>query len=136
MQRLMTTMCIRYLDKMYRNYSHTLFVFELFIKYVKLIKVETIGDAYMVVGGAPVRSPDHVDQIATMALDLLHESGKFRIRHLPYTPLRLRIGIHTGKRSFTYFLLVVNIFKQFYTRKFQKTNFRLFRKRKSSFVHG
>lgn len=44
------------------------------------IQVETIGDAYMCVGGAPIRSPDHADQIATMALDLLHESGKFRIR--------------------------------------------------------
>jgi len=31
-----------------------------------------------------------------MALDLLHESGKFQIRHLPGTPLRLRIGLHTG----------------------------------------
>ncbi|KRT83108.1 Adenylate and Guanylate cyclase, partial [Oryctes borbonicus] len=35
-------------------------------------------------------------QIATMALDLLHQSGKFCIRHLPGTPLRLRIGLHTG----------------------------------------
>lgn len=31
-----------------------------------------------------------------MALDLLHQSGRFRIRHLPGTPLRLRIGLHTG----------------------------------------
>ena len=50
----------------------------------------------MVVGGLPVRIPDHADQIATMALDLLHQSGRFKIRHLPYTPLRLRIGLHTG----------------------------------------
>lgn len=35
-------------------------------------------------------------QVATMALDLLHQSGTFRIRHLPGTPLRLRIGLHTG----------------------------------------
>ncbi|PSN34035.1 hypothetical protein C0J52_17493 [Blattella germanica] len=35
-------------------------------------------------------------EIATMALDLLHQSGRFKIRHLPYTPLRLRIGLHTG----------------------------------------
>lgn len=61
-----------------------------------IFQVETIGDAYMVVGGCPVRIPDHATQIATMALDLLHQSGKFKLRHLPKTQLRLRIGLHTG----------------------------------------
>lgn len=59
-------------------------------------KVETIGDAYMVVGGIPESNPDHAEQIATMALDILHHCSRFRIKHIPRAPLRLRIGIHSG----------------------------------------
>lgn len=51
----------------------------------------------MVVSGLPVRIPDHAGQIATMALDLLHQSGRFKIKHLPEVPLQLRIGLHTGE---------------------------------------
>lgn len=50
----------------------------------------------MVVSGLPVPIPDHAEQIATMALDLLHQSGLFKVRHLPGVPLQLRIGLHTG----------------------------------------
>lgn len=54
------------------------------------------GDAYMVVSGLPSPRPDHAEQIATMALELLHQSGNFKIKHLPGVPLQLRIGLHTG----------------------------------------
>lgn len=50
----------------------------------------------MVVSGLPLPIPDHSEQIATMALDLLHQSGNFKVRHLPGVPLQLRIGLHTG----------------------------------------
>lgn len=50
----------------------------------------------MVVSGLPVRTADHAEQIADMALDLLHQSGRFKIKHLPDVPLQLRIGLHTG----------------------------------------
>ncbi|KAK3725813.1 hypothetical protein RRG08_030042 [Elysia crispata] len=60
-------------------------------------KVETIGDAYMVVSGLPIRNGNrHAGEIGTMALVLLSQCGKFTIRHMPEVPLRLRIGLHTG----------------------------------------
>lgn len=51
----------------------------------------------MVVSGLPGRIPNHAEQIATMALDLLHQSGRFKVKYLPGVPLQLRIGLHTGK---------------------------------------
>ena len=50
----------------------------------------------MVVGGLPIRIEDHAQQVANMALELLHLAGNFRIRHLDNIPLMLRIGMHTG----------------------------------------
>ena len=60
-------------------------------------KVETIGDAYMVVSGLPVRNGDnHAGEIASMSLSLLDAIRDFPVRHLPSETIRLRIGIHSG----------------------------------------
>ncbi|CAH8494719.1 unnamed protein product [Heterobilharzia americana] len=74
-------------------------MFDATIDYYDVYKVETIGDAYMVVSGLPVRNGQlHAGEIATMALDLLSECGTFVIRHMPDVPLRLRIGLHSAFR--------------------------------------
>lgn len=60
-------------------------------------KVETIGDAYMVVSGLPVKNGNnHAREIARMSLRLLERVKTFRIRHRPTDKLKLRIGLHTG----------------------------------------
>ena len=60
--------------------------------------METIGDAYMVVSGLPVRNgKEHVRHIARMSLRILEQVQEFTIRHQPETPLRARIGIHSGQ---------------------------------------
>ena len=62
------------------------------------LQVETIGDAYMVVSGLPVRNGiNHAREIARMSLRLLERVKTFRIRHRPNDKMKLRIGLHTGK---------------------------------------
>ncbi|KAL4235759.1 hypothetical protein ACF0H5_004151 [Mactra antiquata] len=59
-------------------------------------KVETIGDAYMVVSGIPIYTEHHAREIADMSLDIVKASETFVIPHLPDEPLKIRIGLHTG----------------------------------------
>ena len=55
--------------------------------------METIGDAYMVVSGVPIRNGNkHSAEIADVSLDLLSAVTHFKIRHRPHQQLQLRIG--------------------------------------------
>ncbi|XP_005992460.1 soluble guanylate cyclase 88E-like [Latimeria chalumnae] len=60
-----------------------------------VFKVETIGDAYMVVAGAPEKTKYHAHNICDMALDMVRS-----IDHLkdPFTGnnIQIRVGIHSG----------------------------------------
>ncbi|KAG1653198.1 Atrial natriuretic peptide receptor 2 [Nymphon striatum] len=71
--------------------------FDSTIEHFQVYKVETIGDAYMVVSGLPERNGNlHAREIARMSLALLDKVKSFRIRHRPDLQLKLRIGMHTG----------------------------------------
>ncbi|XP_071145724.1 uncharacterized protein [Mytilus edulis] len=60
-------------------------------------KVETIGDAYMMVSGLPVRNTDqHASEIALMSLDILKIVSQSHIPHIPGEKWQIRIGINTG----------------------------------------
>ena len=79
------------------EFLHDLYsIFDRAISYYQVYKVETIGDAYMVVSGLPEPNSYHAATICTLALELLKEVKNFKIRHRPNDDLKLRIGIHSG----------------------------------------
>ncbi|XP_071509394.1 uncharacterized protein [Diadema antillarum] len=81
---------VEMLNNVYTNFDSRIDTYNVY-------KVETIGDAYMVVSGVPQRNGNkHASEIALMALDLLNCIKGLVIPHRPRTKMTLRIGIHTG----------------------------------------
>ncbi|KXJ18569.1 Atrial natriuretic peptide receptor 1 [Exaiptasia diaphana] len=78
------------LNSIYSAFDDTIDKFDVY-------KVETIGDAYMVVSGLPIKNGNnHVDQICQMAFDLLQLAKNFKIAEVPGEALVIRVGVHTG----------------------------------------
>ncbi|XP_072367929.1 soluble guanylate cyclase 88E-like isoform X8 [Scyliorhinus torazame] len=61
----------------------------------RVFKVETIGDAYMVVAGVPEKTKYHAHNICDMALDMVRSIGHLKD---PSTGsnIQIRVGVHSG----------------------------------------
>lgn len=77
-------------DLLNRVFSH----FDRLVEMYEVEKIKTIGDAYMIVAGAPLPQPDHVRRIADIALHILESLDDLRAETVP--GLSFRIGISTG----------------------------------------
>ncbi|KAK5982629.1 Receptor-type guanylate cyclase gcy-8 [Trichostrongylus colubriformis] len=71
--------------------------FDQFIARRDAYKVETIGDAYMVVSGVPEENGHrHINEIAGIALDVHKYLTDFKVPHQPDQRIICRLGFHTG----------------------------------------
>ncbi|MBK9249515.1 MAG: tetratricopeptide repeat protein [Ignavibacteria bacterium] len=61
-----------------------------------LEKIKTIGDAYMVVSGAPLQREEHAQAMALFAIEMLEAMKEFRSISTG-EEIQLRIGIHSGE---------------------------------------
>ena len=68
--------------------------FDALVEHHALEKIKTIGDAYMVVGGAPTPRPDHAQAIADMALGMLEAVDRYNETN--QTNHAIRVGINSG----------------------------------------
>jgi adenylate cyclase len=96
-------------DEMVRLLNQIFTRFDYLADELRLEKIKTVGDAYMVAAGLPTARPDHVEAVADMALAMREELGRQSLQG-GFGPLQMRYGIHTGavvagvigRRKFSY----------------------------------
>ncbi|PAV63310.1 hypothetical protein WR25_02415 isoform B [Diploscapter pachys] len=75
--------------------------FDAIIEQHDVYKVETIGDGYLCVSGLPHRNgKEHINEIASLSLQLLSSLKTFKISHLPNEAVNIRVGMHTELVNF------------------------------------
>lgn len=53
----------------------------------------------MVVSGVPEVTEHHARHVALMSLEMVAASKEFVIPHMPTEPLKIRVGLHSGKNT-------------------------------------
>ncbi|XP_028275165.1 guanylate cyclase soluble subunit beta-2 [Parambassis ranga] len=79
---------VHMLNSMYSKFDRLTNVHDIY-------KVETIGDAYMVVGGVPVPTKTHAHRVANFALGM-RIAAREVTNPVTGQPIQIRVGIHTG----------------------------------------
>lgn len=69
--------------------------FDEFAAELGIEKIKTIGDAYMAVGGVPVRDDRHPEKVVELGLRMRDYIAQ-RLENKDLLPFQIRIGIHSG----------------------------------------
>uniref|UniRef100_A0A8C6SQN0 guanylate cyclase n=1 Tax=Neogobius melanostomus TaxID=47308 RepID=A0A8C6SQN0_9GOBI len=79
---------VHMLNSMYSKFDRLTSVHDVY-------KVETIGDAYMVVGGVPVPTDSHAQNVANFALGM-RLAAREVTNPVTGQPIQIRVGVHSG----------------------------------------
>uniref|UniRef100_A0A8C7VA93 guanylate cyclase n=1 Tax=Oncorhynchus mykiss TaxID=8022 RepID=A0A8C7VA93_ONCMY len=79
---------VNMLNSMYSKFDRRTSVHDVY-------KVETIGDAYMVVGGVPIPADSHAEGVANFALGM-RIAAREVTNPITGQPIQIRVGLHTG----------------------------------------
>uniref|UniRef100_A0AAY4BWR3 guanylate cyclase n=1 Tax=Denticeps clupeoides TaxID=299321 RepID=A0AAY4BWR3_9TELE len=79
---------VNMLNSMYSRFDRLTSVHDVY-------KVETIGDAYMVVGGVPIPTDSHAERVANFALGM-RIAAREVTNPITGQPIQIRVGLHTG----------------------------------------